>query len=63
MSGIRVEGNTSGNVAEVDANNQLKITGNLTQSLAGFESQTTETDPGTIVRIGVGIDIGIRVGI
>ena len=52
MSGIRVEGNTSGNVAEVDANNQLKITGNLTQSLAGFESQTTETDPGTISGVG-----------
>lgn len=26
MAGIRIEGNTSGNVAEVDSNNNLRVT-------------------------------------
>jgi hypothetical protein len=41
MSGIRIEGNTSGNVAECDTNNQLRVVGCsptavLTQGGAGF---------------------------
>lgn len=46
MAGFRVEGNTSGNVAEVDANNNLRVTlpANKTQSgfsrLAGALSET-----------------------
>lgn len=36
MAGFRVEGNISGNVAEVDTNNNLKTTGPLNSDYAGF---------------------------
>lgn len=48
MSGIRLEGNTSGHVAEVDASNNLNVT--LPQDLtkAGYAVLTAESDSGTI---------------
>jgi len=52
MSGIRIEGNTSGNVAEVDSNNQVKMVSNLNSTLVGFETMSSETDPGSISGVG-----------
>ena len=40
MAGIRVEGNTSGNVVEVDSNNNLKVNLPTTNSQAGFARLT-----------------------
>lgn len=48
MAGIRVEGNTSGNVAEVDANNNVKVNLPTTPSQAGFASVQFEQDSGSI---------------
>jgi hypothetical protein len=48
MAGFRIEGNTSGNVAEVDANNNLKITGPITEVQAGFAALSSEVDAGTV---------------
>lgn len=47
MGGFRVEGNTSGNVMEVDANNNGKINLPTTQSQAGFSTLQIEIDAGT----------------
>ena len=48
MAGIRVEGNTSGNVAEVNSANELRTTGgSATQANAGFSTLVCEGDPGT----------------
>jgi hypothetical protein len=47
MAGIRIEGNTSGNVAEVDASNQLKVNLNTSETTAGFAALVTEVDDGT----------------
>lgn len=49
MSGIRVEGNTSGNVAEVSPNNQLLIQPPTVMAQAGYEVIVSEVDPGTII--------------
>ena len=46
MSGIRVEGNTSGNVAEVDANNNLKVVPPTDIAQAGYDVMIVENDPG-----------------
>jgi len=56
MAGIRIEGNSSGNVAEVDSSNQLKVTPAVATTLAGVSQPqlvgmvrtTSENDPGTI---------------
>lgn len=51
MAGIRIEGNTSGNVAEVDASNRLKIvlpTDAATPSNIGGVRFFSENDAGTI---------------
>ena len=48
MAGIRVEGNTSGNVAEVDNNNNLLVNLPTTLSEAGFVIATNEIDSGSI---------------
>lgn len=48
MSGIRVEGNTSGNVAEVDSNNNVYVNPPLTSSTAGFTSGVSENDHGSV---------------
>src|SRR3972149_486062 len=48
MAGIRIEGNTSGNVAEVDSNNNLKTNLPTAKAQAGFVTQIFEKDAGTI---------------
>jgi len=48
MAGFRIEGNTSGNVAEVTANNEVKTTGGaVSQTNAGFAVMTCEKSAGT----------------
>jgi hypothetical protein len=47
MAGFRIEGNTSGNVAEVDTANQVKVNLNTTEATAGFATLTSEVDDGT----------------
>jgi hypothetical protein len=52
MSGIRIEGNTTGNVAEVDVNNNLKtvippVTGGNAENASGIRV-FSENDPGLI---------------
>lgn len=47
MSGIRIEGNTSGNVAEVTTTNELKVVLPQTVSQAGVAILYTENDDGT----------------
>ena len=70
MAGFRIEGNTSGNVAEVDANNNLKANLPTTLSQAGFATVAFQKDAGQITgarhlltpdvshynRLGVGLD-------
>lgn len=48
MAGFRIEGNTSGNVLEVDANNNAKVNLPTTASQAGFASIQSMMDAGTI---------------
>lgn len=70
MAGFRIEGNTSGNVAEVDANNNLKATLPAVTTQAGYAVGLFENDAGSITgtptrrsprvsqdyRLGVGLD-------
>lgn len=48
MSGIRIEGNTSGNVAEVDANNNQLVNLPTTINDAGYAAVVHEIDSGTV---------------
>lgn len=48
MSGFRIEGNTSGNVAEVDSGNHLEVNLGKDTSLAGYGIIMSENDPGTV---------------
>lgn len=48
MSGIRLEGNTSGNVAEVNTDNELKVSSNLDAAKAGFSAIGLEHDAGDV---------------
>jgi len=48
MAGFRVEGNTSGNVAEVTVNNELKVALGNTPATSGMARFFSENDPGTI---------------
>lgn len=48
MAGIRIEGNTSGNVAEVDANNKLQVALPSTEATSGYAQITTVVDSGAI---------------
>lgn len=48
MAGIRVEGNVSGNVAEVNASNELKVALSNTVANIGGVRNFSENDPGTI---------------
>lgn len=48
MGGIRVQGNTTGNIAEVDSNNQLKIAANTDPLKAGAARLFVENDPGVV---------------
>lgn len=47
MAGIRIEGNTSGNVAEVDSSNNLKVITPLTAVQAGFSIMSGVINDGT----------------
>jgi hypothetical protein len=48
MSGFRIEGNTSGNVVEVNASNELKVTGgSATFANAGYNVNLYENSDGT----------------
>lgn len=49
MAGFRIEGNTSGNVAEVDANNNFKTTLPTTKAQAGFACMAVENDDGAVI--------------
>jgi hypothetical protein len=48
MAGLRIEGNTSGNVAEVNASNEVKVALSTTDANAGKVRFMSENDPGTI---------------
>ncbi len=48
MAGLPIQGNTSGNIAEVTANNQLQINPPLNSAQAGFVSLVAENDSGTL---------------
>jgi hypothetical protein len=53
MAGIRIEGNTSGNVAEVDASNNLKVSAPVTlDTKVGFVALAGRNDDGSIVAAG-----------
>lgn len=47
MAGLRIEGNTSGNVAEVDTNNQLKVSTSLVETTMGGSFIDSLVDDGT----------------
>lgn len=48
MSGIRIEGNTSGNVAEVTTSNELKVALSDVKNQAGYVLLATENDDGSL---------------
>lgn len=49
MAGFRIEGNTSGNVVEVDANNNLKVTLPQTLAQSGYDRNMSEVDAGGVI--------------
>lgn len=48
MAGFRIEGNTSGNVLEVNTNNEMKTALTLVEENAGYVSMLAESDAGTV---------------
>ena len=48
MAGLRIEGNLSGNVAEVDSNHNLNVVTPITEDEAGFVTLSAEVDDGYI---------------
>lgn len=66
---IKIQGSTSGNIAEVDSNNHLKVINPLTEVDAGFTVMSSSVDEGTITgdRITrspeVSPDFRLRVGV
>jgi len=48
MSGIRIEGNISGHVAEVDASNNLKVAQTQDLDLSGYTRMMSENDAGDV---------------
>ena len=68
MSGIRLEGNTSGNVAEVNSSNELKVTLTQSEATAGYVTVTAESDSGAITGsrlmrdLEVSTDYRLRIG-
>lgn len=48
MAGIRIEGNTSGNVAEVNASNELKVALSTADANSGKVRFVSENDAGTV---------------
>lgn len=69
MAGLRIEGNTSGNVAEVNASNELKINAPLDESKSGIIAIAAESHNGSagaarLVRSAeVSPDYRLRVGV
>lgn len=61
MAGFRIEGNTSGNVAEVDANNNFKVTTPLETNQAGYVKLagciSEPSSPNGLVSVEVGTSI------
>ena len=51
MAGLRIEGNTSGNIAEVDANHNLNVVTPITEIQAGFVTISSEIDAGSITGV------------
>lgn len=51
MSGLRISGDTSGNVAEVSVNKDLKVVTPMINTQAGYTVQTTSSDEGTVTGI------------
>jgi hypothetical protein len=66
---LRIKGITSGNGAEVDSNNNLKATGPLVDTQAGFAAMLAENDAGTITgtrsvkAVEISQDFRTRVGV
>lgn len=56
MGGIRISGNTSGNIAEVNTVNELKVNTPLTSILSGYSAMTAISDPGEVTGIRYNID-------
>lgn len=48
MAGFRIEGNTSGNIAEVNEINEIKVALNTTNSNSGYATITCASDDGII---------------
>jgi hypothetical protein len=48
MAGIRIEGNTSGNVAEVNSAHELLVALSANEATAGYATVTSEVDAGTV---------------
>ena len=69
MAGLRIEGNTSGHVAEVDAQEQMQVVLNDNPLYAGHVRLTAEADPGTytgtpsLYQIDADEDFRIRAGL
>ena len=69
MSGLRIEGNTSGNVAEVDDQHQVTVTLNDNPLYAGHARLTCESDPGDftgvplLYQVDADSDFRIRAGL
>jgi len=56
MAGFRIEGNTSGNVAEVNTLNEIKVALNTTNSNSGYATITCASDDGTITGTKLWVD-------
>lgn len=48
MAGLRIEGHTSGNVAEVNTSNELKVALTSNRSIAGYATILSEIDSGSV---------------
>jgi hypothetical protein len=69
MAGFRIEGNTSGNIAEINSANELQVDLTALSSSSGFVTLTTEVDAGaatgvrTVRNPEVSINKRLRVGV
>jgi hypothetical protein len=69
MAGFRIEGSVTGNVAEVDANNNFRVVAPVVEAQAGFVTLSGEVDAGTITAsrlqraLDVSEDYRLRIGL
>lgn len=56
MSGIRIQGSVSGNIAEVNSANELKVNSPMDSEVAGYAAMTAISDPGNITGVRYNID-------